>query len=246
MGELILEVRHLSKAFGTNQVLRDIDFTVDKGDVISIIGASGSGKSTLLRCINLLETPTSGEILYHGQDVAGRGVNAANYRSHVGMVFQSFNLFNNMTVLENCMVGQVKVLKKNREDARKSAMNYLEKVGMAPYINAKPRQISGGQKQRVAIARALALHPDILCFDEPTSALDPEMVGEVLTVMQALANEGMTMLVVTHEMAFARDVSTHVVYMNQGVICEEGAPAEVFGNPQRQETKDFLSRFRQS
>ena len=246
MGELILEVRHLSKEFGTNQVLRDIDFTVDKGDVISIIGASGSGKSTLLRCINLLETPTSGEILYHGQDVAGRGVNAANYRSHVGMVFQSFNLFNNMTVLENCMVGQVKVLKKNREDARKSAMNYLEKVGMAPYINAKRRQICGGQKQRVAIARALAMDPEVLLFDEPTSALDPEMVGEVLTVMQALANEGMTMLVVTHEMAFARDVSTHVVYMNQGVICEEGAPAEVFGNPQRQETKDFLSRFRQS
>ena len=246
MGELILEVRHLSKAFGTNQVLRDIDFTVDKGDVISIIGASGSGNSTLLRCINLLETPTSGEILYHGQDVAGRGINAANYRSHVGMVFQSFNLFNNMTVLENCMVGQVKVLKKNREDARKSAMNYLEKVGMAPYINAKPRQISGGQKQRLAIARALAMDPEVLLFDEPTSALDPEMVGEVLTVMQALANEGMTMLVVTHEMAFARDVSTHVVYMNQGVICEGGAPAEVFGNPQRQETKDFLSRFRQS
>ena len=246
MGELILEVRHLSKAFGTNQVLRDIDFTVDKGDVISIIGASGSGKSTLLRCINLLETPTSGEVCYHGKNVAGRGVNAPTYRAHVGMVFQSFNLFNNMTVLENCMVGQVKVLKKNREDARKSAMNYLEKVGMSPYINAKPRQISGGQKQRVAIARALAMDPEVLLFDEPTSALDPEMVGEVLTVMQALANEGMTMLVVTHEMAFARDVSTHVVYMNQGVICEEGAPAEVFGNPQRQETKDFLSRFRQS
>ena len=244
MGELILEVRHLSKTFGKNEVLRDIDFTVDKGDVISIIGASGSGKSTLLRCINLLETPTGGEILYHGKNVAGRGVNAANYRSHVGMVFQSFNLFNNMTVLENCMVGQIKVLKKNKEDARKSAMDYLEKVGMAPYINAKPRQISGGQKQRVAIARALAMDPEVLLFDEPTSALDPEMVGEVLSVMQALANDGMTMLVVTHEMAFARDVSTHVVYMNQGVICEEGAPADVFGNPQQQETKDFLSRFR--
>ena len=176
--------------------------------------------------------------------MAGRGVNAANYRSHVGMVFQSFNLFNNMTVLENCMVGQIKVLKKNKEDARKSAMNYLEKVGMAPYINAKPRQISGGQKQRVAIARALAMDPEVLLFDEPTSALDPEMVGEVLSVMQALANDGMTMLVVTHEMAFARDVSTHVVYMNQGVICEEGAPADVFGNPQQQETRDFLSRFR--
>ena len=244
MGETILEIRHLSKSFGDHQVLRDIDFTVEKGDVTSIIGASGSGKSTLLRCINLLETPTGGEILYHGKNVAGRGVNAANYRSHVGMVFQSFNLFNNMTVLENCMVGQIKVLKKNKEDARRSAMNYLEKVGMAPYINAKPRQISGGQKQRVAIARALAMDPEVLLFDEPTSALDPEMVGEVLNVMQALANDGMTMLVVTHEMAFARDVSTHVVYMNQGVICEEGAPAEVFGNPQRQETKDFLSRFR--
>ena len=244
MGETILEIRHLSKAFGDHQVLRDIDFTVEKGDVTSIIGASGSGKSTLLRCINLLETPTGGEIFYHGKNVAGRGVNAADYRSHVGMVFQSFNLFNNMTVLENCMVGQIKVLKKNKEDARKSAMNYLEKVGMAPYINAKPRQISGGQKQRVAIARALAMDPEVLLFDEPTSALDPEMVGEVLNVMQALANDGMTMLVVTHEMAFARDVSTHVVYMNQGVICEEGAPADVFGNPQQQETRDFLSRFR--
>ncbi len=244
MDEMILQINHLSKSFGSHEVLRDIDFTVAKGDVTSIIGASGSGKSTLLRCVNLLETPSSGEILYHGKNVADRGVNAAEYRSHVGMVFQSFNLFNNMTVLENCVVGQVKVLKKNREDARRSAMNYLEKVGMAPYINAKPRQISGGQKQRVAIARALAMDPEVLLFDEPTSALDPEMVGEVLTVMQTLAQEGMTMLVVTHEMAFARDVSNHVVYMNQGVICEQGTPAEVFGNPQRQETKDFLSRFR--
>ena len=244
MSDTILEIRHLSKAFGSHEVLRDIDFTVEKGDVTSIIGASGSGKSTLLRCINLLETPTSGEILYHGENVAGRGVNAAAYRSHVGMVFQSFNLFNNMTVLENCMVGQIKVLKKNKDEARAQAMNYLEKVGMAPYINAKPRQISGGQKQRVAIARALAMDPEVLLFDEPTSALDPEMVGEVLNVMRGLAQEGMTMLVVTHEMAFARDVSNHVVYMNQGVICEAGSPAEVFGNPQKQETKDFLSRFR--
>ena len=210
----------------------------------SIIGASGSGKSTLLRCINLLEMPSSGEILYHGKNVAGRGVNAPEYRSHVGMVFQSFNLFNNMTVLENCMVGQVKVLKKTKEEARLHAMRYLEKVGMAPYVNAKPRQISGGQKQRVAIARALAMDPEVLLFDEPTSALDPEMVGEVLNVMRGLAREGMTMLVVTHEMAFARDVSSHVVYMNGGVICEEGAPSEVFGNPRKQETRDFLSRFR--
>ena len=246
MSELILQINHLSKSFGSHEVLRDIDFTVEKGDVTSIIGASGSGKSTLLRCINLLETPTSGEILYHGENVVGQGVNAAAYRSHVGMVFQSFNLFNNMTVLDNCMVGQIKVLKKSKEEARAHAMEYLEKVGMAPYINARPRQISGGQKQRVAIARALAMDPEVLLFDEPTSALDPEMVGEVLTVMQALAREGMTMLVVTHEMAFARDVSSHVVYMNQGVICEQGSPAEVFGNPQRQETKDFLSRFRQN
>ena len=246
MSENILEIRHLGKSFGSHEVLRDIDFNVKKGDVISIIGASGSGKSTLLRCINLLETPSSGEILYHGRDVAGRGVNAPEYRSHVGMVFQSFNLFNNMTVLENCMVGQIKVLKKDKETARKRAMEYLEKVGMAPYIQAKPRQISGGQKQRVAIARALAMEPEVLLFDEPTSALDPEMVGEVLSVMQDLAQEGMTMLVVTHEMAFARDVSSHVVYMNQGVICEEGTPEQVFGNPQKQETQDFLSRFRKN
>ncbi|MBQ1170507.1 MAG: amino acid ABC transporter ATP-binding protein [Oscillospiraceae bacterium] len=240
----MLQVNHLSKSFGTHEVLRDIDFTVNKGDVTSIIGASGSGKSTLLRCINLLENPTSGEILYHGENVVRRGFNAAAYRSRVGMVFQSFNLFNNMTVLENCIVGQVKVLKKSRGEAKQHALYYLEKVGMAPYINAKPRQISGGQKQRVAIARALAMDPEVLLFDEPTSALDPEMVGEVLTVMQSLAQEGMTMLVVTHEMAFARDVSNRVVYMNEGVICEEGAPEDVFGNPQKQETKNFLSRFR--
>ena len=244
MSENILEIRHLGKSFGTHEVLRDIDFTVKKGDVISIIGASGSGKSTLLRCVNLLETPSSGQILYHGTDVAGRGVNAPEYRSHVGMVFQSFNLFNNMSVLKNCMVGQMKVLKRSKEEARQQALKYLEKVGMAPYINAKPRQISGGQKQRVAIARALGMDPEVLLFDEPTSALDPEMVGEVLNVMQALAQEGMTMLVVTHEMAFARDVSSQVVFMHQGVICEQGTPAQVFGAPQQQETKEFLARFR--
>ena len=244
MDNTILQVRHLSKSFGTHEVLRDIDFAVNKGDVTSIIGASGSGKSTLLRCINLLENPSSGEILYHDENVVRRGFDVPAYRSRVGMVFQSFNLFNNMTVLENCIVGQVKVLKKTKEEARQHALYYLNKVGMAPYINAKPRQLSGGQKQRVAIARALAMDPEVLLFDEPTSALDPEMVGEVLNVMQDLAQEGMTMLVVTHEMAFARDVSNHVVFMSQGVICEEGTPAEVFGNPQRQETKDFLSRFR--
>ena len=243
MGEKILQVNHLSKSFGSHQVLRDIDFTVSQGDVISIIGASGSGKSTLLRCINLLETPTGGEILFHGQNVAGGRTNAAAYRSKVGMVFQSFNLFNNMTVLKNCMVGQVKVLKKSKEQARENAMKYLEQVGMAPYINAKPRQLSGGMQQRVAIARALAIEPEILLFDEPTSALDPEMVGEVLSVMRDLAREGMTMLVVTHEMAFARDVSSHVVFMADGVICEEGEPKAFFANPQQQRTREFLSRF---
>ena len=240
----ILQVRHLSKSFGDHQVLKDIDFTVNKGDVTSILGASGSGKSTLLRCINLLETPSAGEIFYHGEDVSS--MNPAQYRSHVGMVFQSFNLFANMSVLKNCMVGQMKVLKKSREEAEKTALYYLDKVGMTPYIHAKPRHISGGQKQRVAIARALAMNPEVLLFDEPTSALDPEMVGEVLSVMQELAREGMTMLVVTHEMAFARDVSSRVVFMNDGVICEEGTPQEIFENPQKQPTRDFLARFRQA
>ena len=244
MENTIFEIKHLSKSFGTHEVLKDIDFSVSKGDVTSIIGASGSGKSTLLRCINLLENPTSGQILYHGDNIMSRGYNIPTYRSKVGMVFQSFNLFNNMTVLDNCIVGQMKVLKKGRDEAREHALYYLEKVGMTPYINAKPRQLSGGQKQRVAIARALAMDPEVLLFDEPTSALDPEMVGEVLNVMQSLAQEGMTMLVVTHEMAFARDISNHVVFMSNGVICEEGPPEAVFGSPQKQETKDFLARFR--
>ena len=244
--ERILQVNHLSKSFGKHEVLRDIDFTVNKGDVTSIIGASGSGKSTLLRCINLLETPTSGEIRFHDENILSRKGGAAAYRTKVGMVFQSFNLFNNMTVLKNCMVGQMKVLGRSKDEAHEQAMRYLEKVGMAPYVNAKPRQLSGGQKQRVAIARALAMNPEVLLFDEPTSALDPEMVGEVLTVMQSLANEGMTMLVVTHEMAFARDVSRRVVFMHEGVILEQGAPAALFSDPQHQQTKDFLARFRNS
>lgn len=243
MSELVLQVQHLSKSFGSHEILRDIDFSVHAGDVTSIIGASGSGKSTLLRCINLLETPSDGHILFHGQDMAGRHTNAAAYRAKVGMVFQSFNLFNNMTVLQNCMVGQIKVLKKKPDEAREMALRYLRQVGMAPYINARPQQLSGGQKQRVAIARALAMQPEILLFDEPTSALDPEMVGEVLSVMRQLAKEGMTMLVVTHEMAFARNISTHVVYMNGGVICEEGTPQQIFNNPQKAETRDFLARF---
>ena len=244
MNDTILEIKHLSKSFGSHEVLRDIDFAVRPGDVTSILGASGSGKSTLLRCINLLETPSSGEILFHGDSITAGKLNANTYRSKVGMVFQSFNLFNNMTVLQNCMVGQTKVLKKSKEEARENAMKYLKQVGMDPYINAKPRQISGGQKQRVAIARALAMEPEVLLFDEPTSALDPEMVGEVLSVMQDLAQNGMTMLVVTHEMAFARDVSNHVVFMADGVICEEGEPKALFADPKNQRTREFLSRFR--
>ena len=242
MSETILQINHLSKSFGSHEVLRDIDFTVEKGDVTSIIGASGSGKSTLLRCVNLLETPTSGEILYHGTEITGPKVNAAAYRSHVGMVFQSFNLFNNMTVLENCMVGQIKVLKKGKEEARTHAMEYLQKVGMAPYINAKPRQISGGQKQRVAIARALAMDPEVLLFDEPTSALDPEMVGEVLDVMKKLAAEGMTMLVVTHEMGFAREAADRVIFIDGGVIVEDSEPQEFFAHPKNKRLQDFLSK----
>lgn len=243
MSEPILQVNHLSKTFGKHEVLRDIDFSVNPGDVTSIIGASGSGKSTLLRCINLLETPTSGEVLYHGTNIDKLKGGASAYRSHVGMVFQSFNLFNNMTALKNCMIGQTKVLGKSKAEAEKAALHYLGKVGMAPYINAKPSQLSGGQKQRVAIARALAMNPEVLLFDEPTSALDPQMVGEVLEVMRNLAKEGLTMIVVTHEMAFARDVSSRVVFMADGVICEDGTPSDIFENPKNEKTKEFLSRF---
>ena len=244
MSEEILKIQHLSKKFGSHEVLRDIDFTVRKGDVTSIIGASGSGKSTLLRCINLLETPTSGEIYFHDRCVTSGEEKATDYRAKVGMVFQSFNLFENMNVLKNCMTGQVKVLKRGEAEARSNALKYLEHVGMVEYINAKPRQLSGGQKQRVAIARALAMDPEVLLFDEPTSALDPEMVGEVLDVMGTLAREGMTMLVVTHEMGFAGEVSSQIVYMNDGVICEQGTPEQILKDPQRQETKEFLKRFR--
>lgn len=240
----IIKVEHLAKTFGTNEVLKDIDFSVSSGDVISIIGSSGSGKSTLLRCINLLEEATSGKILFHDKDVLAGAINEDEYRTKVGMVFQSFNLFNNLSVLDNCMIGQVKVLKRGKEEAEKNAMEYLAKVGMAQYIKAKPRQLSGGQKQRVAIARALAMNPEVLLFDEPTSALDPEMVGEVLDVMKILAESGMTMLVVTHEMAFARDVSNRVIYMADGRIEEEGSPEDIFSNPRSLKTKEFLSRFR--
>ncbi|MDD2218139.1 MAG: amino acid ABC transporter ATP-binding protein [Eubacteriales bacterium] len=245
MGETILQIKHLSKSFGSHAVLKDIDFSVNKGDVTCIIGASGSGKSTLLRCINLLEKPTSGEIVFHGDNILAGKIDPASYRSKVGMVFQSFNLFNNLTVLKNCMIGLTKVLKKSQAEAEQAALFYLNKVEMGPFINAKPKQLSGGQKQRVAIARALALEPEVLLFDEPTSALDPQMVGEVLTVMRNLATEGLTMIVVTHEMAFARDVSNRVVFMSDGVICEEGSPEELFNNPKNDRTVEFLSRFRQ-
>ena len=243
MSEKVIELVHLQKQFGENTVLRDINLSVSEGEVLSIIGASGSGKSTMLRCINLLETPTSGQVLYHGRNITSHDMNLSQYRAKVGMVFQSFNLFNNMTALNNCITGQMTVLKRSREEAEATAMKYLERVGMAPYINARPSQLSGGQKQRVAIARALAMEPEALLFDEPTSALDPQMVGEVLDVMRSLADDGLTMIVVTHEMAFARDVSTNVVFMSGGVICEEGSPKDIFENPQDQKTKDFLSRF---
>ena len=243
MSEPIIQVRHLSKSFGTHVVLRDVDFTVKPGDVTCVIGASGSGKSTLLRCINLLETPTSGSILFHGQDITDKRFDPCGYRARVGMVFQSFNLFNNMTVLDNCTAGLRYVLHQDKETARRTALSNLEKVGMAPYINARPRQLSGGQKQRVAIARALSMQPEVLLFDEPTSALDPQMVGEVLSVMRKLAADGLTMIVVTHEMAFARDVSSHVVYMADGVIAEEGTPQDIFDHPQNPKTTEFLTRF---
>lgn len=241
--ELLLSVQDLKKQFGEREILKGISFEVKKGDVVCIIGPSGSGKSTLIRCVNFLEQPTDGVISYRGKNVMEAFKNLALYRTKVGMVFQQFNLFNNMTVLENCMVGQVKVLGKDKEAARSTAMKYLEHVGMASYINAKPHQLSGGQKQRVAIARALALEPEVLLMDEPTSALDPEMVGEVLAVMKELADEGLTMVIVTHEMAFARDVSSRVIFIDQGVIAEESSPEEIFSAPKNQRTKDFLNRF---
>ena len=240
--DAIIEIRHLQKTFGDHEVLSDINLSVRRGEVVSIIGSSGSGKSTMLRCVNLLETPSGGEILFHGKDITSRDVDLRKYRAKVGMVFQQFNLFNNMTALQNCMVGQTRVLGRKPEEAKKIAMEYLTKVGMAQYINAKPRQLSGGQKQRVAIARTLSMSPEVILFDEPTSALDPEMVGEVLSVMKLLAEAGFTMLVVTHEMSFARDVSDRVIFMDRGVIAEEGTPAEIFGAPKLPRTREFLSR----
>ncbi len=241
--DAVLEVSHLKKFFGQNEVLHDISFTVNQGDVISVIGSSGSGKSTMLRCINLLETPTDGQIFFHGKDISDRNIKLTEYRAMVTMVFQNFNLFNNMSVLGNCTIGTRKVLGLSKQEAEQRATKYLSKVGMSAYIHAKPRQLSGGQKQRVAIARALCMEPEVILFDEPTSALDPEMVGEVLAVMKGLASEGMTMIVVTHEMAFARDVSNRVIFMDKGYIVEDNAPDVIFHAPKKERTKEFLSRY---
>ena len=239
----IIKVNNLEKKFGQNLVLKDINMEVEKGEVVTIIGSSGSGKSTLLRCLNLLEEPTSGEILYENENILEKKFDLRAYRTKVGMVFQNFNLFENKTVLQNCTLSQEKVLKISKNEAQEKAKKYLKLVGMDQYINAKPSQISGGQKQRVAIARALCMDPEVLLFDEPTSALDPEMVGEVLEVMTKLAKEGITMIVVTHEMDFAREVSTRVLFMNEGIILEDGSPEEIFTNPKNQRTKDFLKRY---
>ncbi len=240
--EKVIEIQHLSKSFGTHEVLKDIDFSVSKGEVVSIIGSSGSGKSTLLRCINLLEKPSGGQIIYNGENILDDNHDIFMYRRKLGMVFQQFNLFNNHNVLNNCIVGQVKVLKRSKEEAEQVAMKYLKIVGMDKYVNAKPKQLSGGQKQRVAIARALSMEPDVMLFDEPTSALDPEMVGEVLKVMKELAHTGLTMLIVTHEMEFAKEVSDRIVFMDKGVIAEEGKPEQIFNNPTQERTKEFLKR----
>lgn len=242
--ENVIEIQHLSKSFGAHEVLKDIDFSVKKGEVVCIIGSSGSGKSTLLRCINLLEKPSGGQIIYHGENILDNKHDINSYRTKLGMVFQQFNLFNNHNVLSNCSVGQVKVLKRSKEKAEKIALKYLNIVGMDGYVNAKPKQLSGGQKQRVAIARALSMEPDVMLFDEPTSALDPEMVGEVLKVMKELANTGLTMLIVTHEMEFAKEVSDRVVFMEKGVIAEEGTPEQIFNHPLQDRTREFLKRTR--
>ncbi len=242
MTESIIKIINLRKSFGDHEVLKGVDLDVKKGEVVSVIGASGSGKSTMLRCINLLETPSGGEILYNGNSILASDFDLASYRAKVGMVFQQFNLFNNMNVLKNCVIGQVKVLKRTKEEAEKIALEYLGKVGMSAFINARPAQLSGGQKQRVAIARALAMNPDVLLFDEPTSALDPEMVGEVLSVMKELAKTGLTMIVVTHEMQFAKDVSSRVVFMDGGYVAEDNSPEVIFNEPENQRTKEFLYR----
>ena len=240
--EVIIELSHLEKSFGSNSVLKDINLSVKRGEVISVIGSSGSGKSTMLRCINLLEEPTGGSILYKGMNIQDKSIKLTEYRTKVEMVFQQFNLFNNMTALDNCVKPQMIVLKRSKDEATRIAKEFIDKVGMSAYIYAKPSQLSGGQKQRIAIARALSMNPEVILFDEPTSALDPEMVGEVLEVMKNLAKAGYTMIVVTHEMGFAREVSDRVVFMDGGYIVEEGTPEEIFKNAKQVRTQQFLSK----
>ena len=243
MGATVISIKDLSKSFGKHEVLRKIDMEVKEGEIICIVGSSGSGKSTLLRCINKLERQTTGNIYFRGKEVRDVQREVNEYRAKVGMVFQSFNLFNNMTVLQNCMLCTRKVLHLSKAEAFDRAITHLKEVGMAPFINAKPDQLSGGQKQRVAIARALCMNPEVLLFDEPTSALDPEMVGEVLNVMKDLATTGLTMIIVTHEMAFARDVSTRTIFMDRGYVAEDAPPSELFSNPKNPRTREFLSRY---
>ena len=243
MKDAVISVRDLSKSFGDHEVLRKIDIEVYAGEIICIVGSSGSGKSTLLRCTNRLERQTAGKVMYHGKEIRDNQREINDYRAKVGMVFQSFNLFNNMTVLQNCMICTRKVLHLSGAEAFDRAITHLKEVGMAPYINAKPAQLSGGQKQRVAIARSLCMNPEVLLFDEPTSALDPEMVGEVLNVMKELATTGLTMMIVTHEMAFARDVSTRTIFMDRGYVAEDAPPSELFSNPKNPRTREFLSRY---
>ncbi|MEV4804199.1 amino acid ABC transporter ATP-binding protein [Nonomuraea sp. NPDC049421] len=237
-----IELRDLHKYFGQNEVLKGIDMTVDTGQVVCVIGPSGSGKSTLLRCVNLLETPTRGKVFVEGVEVTDPDVDIDAVRRRIGMVFQQFNLFPHMTALENVMVAQRRVLKRGRKEAEVIARENLDKVGVGAKCDALPAQLSGGQQQRVAIARALAMSPDLMLFDEPTSALDPELVGDVLTVMRKLAEEGMTMLVVTHEMGFARQVADRVVFMDGGVVVEDGPSSQVIGDPQQERTRTFLHR----
>lgn len=243
MENKIIELQHLKKSYDGVEVLKDINFTISKGEVLSIIGSSGSGKSTMLRCINLLEKPTGGDILYHGESILSSKFNQNKFRSKVGMVFQQFYLFENMSVMDNCTVAQIKVLNRDKQSAVKEAKKYLELVGMIDHAHKKPSMLSGGQKQRVAIARALCMNPEVLLFDEPTSALDPEMVNDVLQVMSKLAETGMTMVVVTHEMQFARDVSTRVCFMNEGYIIEDTDPKTMFTNPKHERVKEFLKNY---
>lgn len=239
----MIEIRSLYKNFGKLEVLKGVSLNISKGEIVSIIGSSGSGKSTLLRCMNLLEVPNSGEIIVDGKNINDKSVNIDNVRKDIGMVFQSFNLFENMNVLKNCMIAQTKVLKRSKEEAKEVAISYLKKVGMEDFIYSDTRSLSGGQKQRVAIARALCMNPSIMLFDEPTSALDPEMVGEVLDVIKSLTHDGMTLVIVTHEMAFAKEISDRVVFMDDGIILEEGTPSMIFEAPKNERTKTFLQRF---